>query len=288
MTDSRTFLSVLTGSFSTPAAGNPTVAMIEAAYRHHRLDVRYINCEVPPQLLGDAVKGARAMGWAGFNLSIPHKVTVIPHLDRLAASAEIIGAVNCVVRVGDELVGENADGQGFLSSLRTVLDPAGKKVVLFGAGGAARAIAVETARAGAAAFTVVNRDPSRGAELVKLINERTPAAAHLTTWDRTYAVPADTDIVVNATSIGLFPHTDGRLNIDVGSLRPGMVVADIIPNPPQTSLLNSAGERGCTTLDGLGMLINQGIICVKHWTGVDADPAAMRRTLEELFDPSAD
>jgi len=274
---------VLTGSFSSPAAGNPTVAMIEAAYRHHRLDARYINCEVPPDRLGDAVRGARAMGWAGFNLSIPHKVAVIAHLDRLAESAEIIGAVNCVVRVGDELVGENADGQGFLSSLQSVLDPAGKVVVLFGAGGAARAIAVETARAGAASLTVVNRDHSRGEELVKLINERTPATARLVTWDRTYAIPADTDIVVNATSIGLFPDTDGRLNIELGSLLPGMVVADIIPNPPETALLKSARQRGCTTLDGLGMLINQGIICVKHWTGVDADPAVMRRTLEELF-----
>src|SRR5437762_11301204 len=108
MAGATNFLSVLTGSLSTPAAGNPTVAMIEAAYRHHGLDARYINCEVPPALLGDAVRGARAMGWAGFNLSIPHKVAVIRHLDRLAESAEIIGAVNCaVVRDGGELVGEN-------------------------------------------------------------------------------------------------------------------------------------------------------------------------------------
>ncbi len=107
--------------------------------------------------------------------------------------------------------------RGFLSSLRTVRDPAGKAVVLFGAGGAARAIAVEAARAGAASITVVNRNPSRGAELVELINERTQATARLEPWERTYAVPADTDIVVNATSIGLFPHTDGRPNIDLDS-----------------------------------------------------------------------
>jgi len=168
-----------------------------------------------------------------------------------------------------------------------VRDPAGKAVVLFGAGGAARAIAVEAARAGAASITVVNRNPSRGAELVELINERTQATARLEPWERTYAVPADTDIVVNATSIGLFPHTDGRPNIDLDSLLPGMVVADIIPNPPKTSLLKSASQRGCTTLDGLGMLIKQGLICVKLWTGVDADPPVMRRTLEELFETSA-
>jgi shikimate dehydrogenase len=279
----RSFLSLLTGSFSSPAAENPTVAMIEAAYRHHGLDARYINCEVPPELLGDAVRGARAMAWAGFNCSIPHKVAVIAHLDRLAESAEIIGAVNCVVMRGNELVGENSDGQGFLSSLRTVVDPAGKAIVLFGAGGAARAIAVEIALAGAGSIAVVNRDRSRGAELVDLINGRTPAAAQLVIWDRRYTVPAEADIVVNATSIGLFPDVDARLDIDPSSLLPEMVVADVIPNPPQTGLLTDARERGCTTLDGLGMLINQGVINVRHWTGVDADPAAMRRTLEELF-----
>src|SRR6516164_10530494 len=112
------FLSQLTGSFSQSAAGNPTVAMIEAAYRHHGLDWRYINCEVDPQELGDAVRGARAMGWSGFNCSLPHKTAVIEHLDVLAPSAEIIGAVNCVVRDGGRLVGENTDGRGFVESLR--------------------------------------------------------------------------------------------------------------------------------------------------------------------------
>src|SRR4051794_7871878 len=138
------FLSALTGSFATPAAENPTVAMIEAAYRHHGIDARYINCEVAPAALGDAVRGARAMGWAGFNCSIPHKIAVIQHLDGLAESAAIIGAVNCAVRRDDRWIGENTDGQGFLTALRTVVDPAGKAFVLFGAGGAARAIAVES------------------------------------------------------------------------------------------------------------------------------------------------
>src|ERR671925_1157240 len=106
--------------------------MVEAAYRHHGIDARYLNCEVAPDVLGDAVRGARAMGWVGFNCSIPHKVAVIEHLDSLGDSAQIIGAVNCVVRRGDQLIGENTDGQGFLSSLRTLVDPEGKSLVLFG------------------------------------------------------------------------------------------------------------------------------------------------------------
>jgi hypothetical protein len=109
----RSYLSLLTGSFSTPAAANPTVVMVEAAYRHHGLDARYINCEVSPDALGDAVRGARAMGWKGFNCSIPHKVAVTQHLDGLAGSALLIGAVNCVVNRESVLIGENTDGRGF-------------------------------------------------------------------------------------------------------------------------------------------------------------------------------
>src|SRR5882757_1545899 len=190
------FLSVITGSFALPAGENPTVAMVEAAYRHHGLDARYLNCEVEPEALGDAVRGARAMGWVGFNCSIPHKVAVIEHLDGLADSAAVIGAVNCVVRREGRFIGENTDGQGFLTALRTVVDPAGKSLVVFGAGGAARAIAVESALAGAATITIVNRDLARGAELVALLNERTPAAAALVVWDGVYSVPDGIDIVV--------------------------------------------------------------------------------------------
>ncbi len=283
MPEPLNFLSVLTGSFAMPAAENPTVAMVEAAYRHHGVDARYINCEVAPGALADAVRGARAMGWAGFNCSIPHKVAVVEHLDGLAESAALIGAVNCVVRRDGRYIGENTDGQGFLTALRTVVDPAGSSLVLFGAGGAARAIAVEAALAGAASITVVNRDPARGSQLVALLDERTRARAALVVWDRTYRVPETSDIVVNATSVGLFPDVEARLDLDPDSLRPGMIVADVIPNPPRTRLIREAEGRGCAVLDGLGMLVNQGVISIRHWTGVDPDPTVMRRTVEQLF-----
>jgi shikimate dehydrogenase len=281
----QSFLSVLTGSFSTPAAGNPTVAMVEAAYRHHGLDARYINCDVAPGGLADAVRGARAMGWAGFNCSTPHKVAVLQHLDRVAASAELIGAVNCVVRREGELIGENTDGQGFLASLRTVIDPAGEALVLFGAGGAARAIAVEMALAGVSSITVVNRDRNRGAELVRLIEDRTDAFAELVPWTQSYRVPPHASIVVNATSVGLFPDVESRLDLETTSLLPEMVVADVIPNPPRTAFLRAAQSRGCRTLDGTGMLVNQAIIGIEHWIGVGAEAAVMRQVLDELFGP---
>lgn len=277
------FLSALTGSFAMPAAENPTVAMIEAAYRHHHIDARYINCEVPPSALGAAVRGAVGMGWLGFNCSLPHKVAVIEHLDELAPSAAVIGAVNCVVRRDGRLVGENTDGQGFVASLRTVLDPRGRHFVVLGAGGAARAIAVESAFAGAATITVVNRDHARGEELVELLNTRTATSAELVVWNRTVAVPPLTDVLVNATSVGLFPDVDVRLDLDVRSLRPSLVVADVIPNPPTTRLLGDAASCGCVTLDGLGMCVNQGVASIELWTGVNVDPTPMRDELVRLF-----
>jgi shikimate dehydrogenase len=278
----QNFLSDLVGSFSQGAAGNPTVAMIEAAFHHHGLNWRYINCEVPPEKLADAVRGARAMGWRGFNLSIPHKVAVIEHLDGLGESAAIMGAVNCAVNRGGKFIGENTDGKGFLKSLTEVVDPKGKNVVMFGAGGAARAIGVELALAGARAITVVNRSAARAEPLVELLNDRTRAMTKLTVWPKRYAIPAGTDIVVNATSIGL---GDGNqpLDIDVASLKASMLVADVIVDPPDTRFLRDARDRGATVIDGLGMLINQGVIGVKYWTGLDADPAVMRKKLVEIF-----
>jgi shikimate dehydrogenase len=283
MPEPQTFLSLITGSFSKPAGENPTVAMVEAAYEHHHLNARYLNCEVAPEALGDAVRGARAMGWAGFNCSMPHKVAVIKYLDELADSAALIGAVNCVVRRDDRYIGENTDGQGFLTALRTVADPAGRAFVLFGAGGAARAIAVEVALAGAASITIVNRGRTRGEELVALLNEKTQAKANFVLWDRPYRIPQTSEIVVNATSIGLFPHVEARVNLDLDSLRPGQVVADVIANPPRTRLIRDAETRGCLPLDGLGMLVSQGVIGIRHWTGIEPSPQVMRRKLEEIF-----
>lgn len=270
-----TFLGIHTGSFSTPAAGNPTVVMVEAAYRHHGIDARYLNCEVPPGALGDAVAGARAMGWAGFNCSLPHKVAVIDHLDLLAESAEVIGAVNTVVAHDGDLVGHNTDGQGFVESLRTIVDPAGLDVVVLGAGGAARAVAVETALAGASSVTVVNRNERRGAELARVVTTGTGVPATYVPWTGAYAVPDGADVVVQATSVG-FGDGEALPDLDLDTLRAGLVVADVVVSPPRTALLRAAESRGAVTLDGLGMLVGQGALAVRHWTGVEPDRVVMR------------
>lgn len=279
MSTNQNFLHELVGSMSQGAAGNPTVAVMEAAFAHHGLHWRYINMEVAPTDLGAAVRGAKAMGFRGFNCSLPHKVAVIAHLDGLGESAGIMGAVNCVVKRGDQLIGENTDGKGFLKSLAAVIDPRGKSVVLFGAGGAARAIAVELTLAGVKKITVVNRSPERGNELVNLLRGKLQLDAEFAHWTGDYSVPADTDVVINGTSIGLYDG-EARIAVDVATLRPGMVVADVIFNPPRTRLLRDAEAGGCRVVDGLGMLVNQGIVGLEYWTGLTPDAEVMRRALE--------
>lgn len=279
MSTKQNFLHELVGSMSQGAAGNPTVAVMEAAFAHHGLHWRYVNMEVAPADLGAAVRGAKAMGFRGFNCSLPHKVAVIPHLDGLGESAGIMGAVNCAVRRGDRLIGENTDGKGFLKSLASVIDPRGKSVVLLGAGGASRAIAVELGLAGVKKITLVNRSQERGVELADLLRGKLQIDAEFADWSGDYSVPAGTDVVINGTSIGLYDG-EARIAIDVGSLHPGMVVADVIFNPPRTRLLRDAEARGCKVLDGLGMLVNQGIVGIEYWTGITPDAEVMRRALE--------
>ncbi|CAN2170327.1 AroE Shikimate 5-dehydrogenase [Candidatus Nanopelagicaceae bacterium] len=275
------FLSQLTGCFSTPADGNPTVAIVEAAYAHHKLNFRYINTEVQPKDLADAVAGARAMNWAGFHLSAPHKVEVIKHLDDLGESAKLMGAVNCAVLRDGKLIGENTDGKGFLESLQEVSDPAGKVVTILGAGGAARAIAIEVALAGANSVNIINRDAQRGKELSELVKK--VCDSNYYPWDSSFAVPTETQILVNATTVGMHGNNDVSLDIDFDSLNSSMVVADVIINPPQTELLTRAAGIGCKTIDGLGMVVNQGVLAIKYWTGVDVDANVMREKLLEVL-----
>jgi shikimate dehydrogenase len=281
MPSSDPLLPDLTGSFSTPAAGNPTGAMVEAAYAHHGIGARYINCDVAVDELGDAVRGARAMGWIGFNCSLPHKVAVIPHLDELAESARLIGAVNCVVRRDNRWVGANTDGQGFLASLRTVRDPEGQRAMILGAGGAARAIAVELALAGAAEIWVVNRSVAKAEEIAQLVTTHTSCTCSAVGWSGQAVVPDSATVLINATSLGL-PGT-GELNVSLDRLPVGLVVCDVIPNPPDTPFLQRARQAGVLTLDGRGMLLNQAAINVRLWTGIDPDRTVMSTALDRAI-----
>lgn len=268
----------LTGCFSQGSDSNPTVVMAEAAYAAAGLHYRYINCEVEPEFLGDAVKGARAMNWKGFHCSIPHKTEVIQLLDELGESATVIGAVNCVVNRDGKLVGENTDGKGFVKAFEEVRSAAGEVVVLLGAGGAARAIAVELALAGTKKIYIVNRSVERGQVLTNLINEKTKATAEFIEWNKTYVIPSDVTAVINSTSIGM-AGIGSLQDIDYDSINESMLVADVIINPPSTPFLEEAAKRGAKTLNGHGMVVYQAVVGIKYWTGADVDPEILRAQL---------
>lgn len=273
------------GVFGQPVAENPTGVMQEAGFAAAGLNWRYLNFEVPPEKLGAAMDAIDALGMRGINLTIPHKVAVIEHLDELAPEARAIGAVNTVRVEGSKKIGENTDGKGFLRGVRNDagMDPSGKRVVLLGAGGAARAIGTELVLAGVSDLLVVNRSQGRGGTMVGDLKEATAGPVRFRQWSGTFAVPSDCDLLVNATSIGLYPDVNAAPDVDLSPARAGMLVADAVFNPPETKLLAAARERGLPTLDGLSMLVYQGVIAFEMWTGQSPDEAAMKSALRNAL-----
>lgn len=275
----------LVGVLGKPVAENPTGVMQEAAFRAAGLNWRYLTIEVAPENLAEAMRGVRAFGMRGINLTIPHKVAVIEHLDELSREARVIGAVNTVRREGDRLIGENTDGKGFLRGVRNDvgIDPAGKRVVLLGAGGAARAIAAELILAGVSDLLVVNRSAERGEKMTADLKASTSGPIQFESWNGTFRPPAETDLLVNATSIGLFPDIDAMPDVDLSCLAPGTLVCDAVFNPPLTRLLHAALKRGLPVLDGLSMLVYQGVIGFQLWTGRDPDENVMKQALRQAM-----
>ncbi len=264
-----TSLYVLVGK---PVAGNPTQEMLEAAFAAAGLDARYVSLEVEPDALPDAVRGLRGLGVRGAHVTVPHKVAVVPLLDRLTQAARLAGAVNCIKRDGDELIGDNTDGRGFLTSLRGVADPKGTTAVVIGAGGAARAIAAELRLAGAARITIVNRTLERAEQVAAAIGPPCEAVRLTEPW----AIPATARVVVQATTVGM-----GDAEARVPLVWPGGegIAADVVIAPPRTAFLRDAEASGRLTLDGLGMLVEQAVIGFRWWTGLEPDAGAMRRAL---------
>lgn len=284
---SKCYRSELVGAFGCPIDENPTGVMEEAAFAAKGLDYRYLTIKVEKDDLGDAMKAVRAFHMRGINITIPHKVKVLDYLDELSEAASIIGAVNMVVNESGKLYGENTDGKGYLKSVTDAgISVAGKTITVLGAGGAARAISVECALAGAKKIYIANIEREQGEELVKLIREKTSADAGFIMWDGAIDVPEDTDILSNATSVGLFPHTDQKPNINYDTVKSSMVVTDVIFNDPHSLFLQEAEKRGARTINGLGMLVNQGALNYTMWTGVEAPVDVMVDTLKREFNLS--
>jgi shikimate dehydrogenase len=280
----KNYRAELVGAFGCPIDENPTGVMEEAAFAHENLNYRYLTIKVNKGCLKEAINGVKAMNMRGINLTIPHKVEVLKYLDELSPAAQIIGAVNMVVNKEGHLWGENTDGKGFLTSLKNQgISVQGKHVTILGAGGAARAISVECALAGASKITIANIVREQGEELVNLINMKTDTRAEFVMWDSAFEVPEDTDIFANATSVGLYPNVNDKPNVNYDTVKSYMVVTDVIFNDPHTLFLQEAEKRGAKTVNGLGMLVNQGALNFTLWTGVKAPIDIMTRTLEQEF-----
>lgn len=275
----RNYRAQLTGVFGFPVDENPTIVLQEAAFRAAGLNFRYLTLLVRPEALADAFRGMRAMNFRGINLTVPHKVEALKYVDELSEEVRLIGATNTVVHENGRLIAYNTDGKGFVIGIeKQGVDLRGKRVTMLGAGGAARAIAVECALAGVREMTLINRDAGRGEALCALLNEKTACRASFVRWEGAARIPA-CDILINATSVGLFPDPSCP-DIRYDDIAPGMIVQDVIPNPADTLFLKKARERDATALDGLGMLVYQGAIGFKLWTGRDAPVDVMRGALE--------
>ena len=254
-----------------PVGHSRSPAIHNAAFEALGLDWVYVALPTPEGRAPAAIEGMRATGIRGLSVTMPHKAAVIPALDDLTPTASRLGSVNCVRRDGDRLVGDSTDGAGFLAGLRHDfgLDPAGARCVVLGAGGAARAVVLALADAGAASIGVVNRTAARAEAAASLAGARGAVVSP--------DAVAEADLVVNATSIGMADTGGGPADvpIDPALLGAGQVVAELIYHPARTTLMEAAEAAGCRTSNGLSMLVHQAAIAFESWTGLAAPVEAM-------------
>ena len=280
----KNYRAELVGVFGDPVDGNPTCVVEEAAFRKAGLNWRYLTCKVLPENLGAAIGALRALNMRGVNLTMPHKINVIPYLDSMSEAARLIGAVNTVVVQDGKLYGDNTDGRGFVQSLKDAEIPlAGKTVTVLGAGGAAKAIGVECALAGVKKINVVNRSAERGAALAETINANTSAEAVYIPWNGTAAIPEGTEILINATCVGLYPDVNDIPDVDFDAITPAMTVCDVVFNPVKPQFLRKAEAKGARIITGIGMLVNQGALNYRLWTGLEPDREIMMNALVKEF-----
>ncbi|MDQ4094971.1 MAG: shikimate dehydrogenase [Actinomycetota bacterium] len=247
---------------------SPTIH--NAAFRSLGLDWVYLTWPVPPEELGPAVAGLRALGAGGANVTMPHKETVIEWLDDVSGDARRTSAVNTIQRVGGSLVGHNTDVDGFREFLSADagVDATGKKALVLGAGGAARAVVSALDDLGAQSISIAARTEQRGEAIVSLAQRQ---HAEVVAWGEIERVAAEFDLVVNATPLGM----RGERVLEGARWRPGQVVCDLVYDPPVTPLMEAARAAGAEAWGGLGMLIHQAALSFRIWTGSDPALAMM-------------
>jgi shikimate dehydrogenase len=251
-----------------PVSHSLSPTLMNAAFGATGLDWSYVALEVAAMQLPDALAGVRALGIAGLSVTMPHKESAAACCDRLSPTAERLGAVNCIVNDGGALTGHNTDGEGFIRSLRHgfAFEPANKRCVVFGAGGAARSIVLALADAGASEIVVVNRTLGRAERTAALAGDRGEVVA----LDGAHSDLVDADLIVNATSIGMGEPVASDVPFDASVLHDGQVLVDIVYKPLETPLLATARKSGVSVANGVAMLAHQAAVQFELWTGVDA------------------
>lgn len=274
----------LVGVIGWPIEHSLSPAMQNAALREMGLNWTYLAFAVEPERVGDAVAGARGLGLVGLNVTIPHKAAVIEHLDEIDESVEALGVANTIVRTPEgRLLGHNTDGAGFLRSLAEHgHSVGGRAVAVIGAGGSARSIAWACARDGASSVAIINRTVEKAEEVADLVRATTPLAAvsvaPLEGREAQEAV-SGADVVIDCTSVGMYPKHEVAPVVPGEWLREGQVVADLTYNPIETVLLQAARRAGAQSVDGAGMLVHQGAISLQYWSGQEPPVETMRAAL---------
>jgi shikimate dehydrogenase len=271
------------GLIGHPVEHSLSPIMHNNAFTALNLNWCYVPLLVHPKRLGEAVAGLRALGFAGANVTVPHKESVLPLLDHVTPEAQAIGAVNTIT-MREGLIGYNTDWQGFLTALSEGgFDPQGKRAVVLGAGGAARAVVYALAQAGAQ-VAVLNRTPSRAQALVQ---DFSPLFPHRSLVSLPFTLQAleeqttEAHLLVNATPVGMWPEIDKSLWLEDVAFPGHLTVFDLVYNPRQTKLLQQARQAGAKGIGGLGMLVHQGAAAFELWTGEKAP-------VETMYDAARD
>ncbi|MGE7182828.1 shikimate dehydrogenase [Peribacillus sp. NPDC006672] len=262
------------GVMGDPIAHSMSPDIHNDAFEKENIEAVYHHFHVTKEALNDAVKGMKALGIEGFNITIPHKTSIIPFLDEVDELALAIGAVNTVVNKNGRFIGYNTDGKGFFKSLCDEIsgDIKAKKTLVIGAGGAARAIYFTLVKEGVKQVDIANRTKERAAQLVSdCPYDKISKALSIIEAEESLS---QYDLIIQTTSSGMSPELD-HSPLKVDQLKTGAIVSDIIYNPLQTKLLREAGEKGAVTQNGLGMFINQAALAFEIWTGVMPDTARM-------------
>jgi len=258
----------LFGIFADPVAHSLSPAMHNLAFETLGMDAVYLPFQITKSQLPQAIASIRTLNMGGVNLSMPHKETGAKLVDKLEGAAKLVGAINTIVNDNGVLVGHLTDGKGFLEALKGAeVDMSGLDVVMLGAGGAAKAVAVQAALDGAKTMTIYNRTLAKAQELADLINEHTDCRAEAVERELLDGKIKSAQLLINGTGIGMKPYENESLVTNPDVFHQGLVVADMIYNPPMTKLMELAHSQGCLTINGNGMLLHQGAAAFELWTG---------------------